>query len=37
MNAIDGFVAERMLRAVALPVLVVVMVLNVLWNYAFFD
>ena len=45
MYVIDGFVTYRILtavpsagdRAVALPALVVVMVLNVLWNYAFFD
>ncbi|HEV2091808.1 MAG TPA: tryptophan-rich sensory protein [Rubrobacter sp.] len=43
--AIDGFVAYRLLtavpsagdRAVALAALVVVMVLNALWNYAFFE
>ena len=43
--AIDGFVAYRALtavspvgdRAVALTALVVVMVLNALWNYAFFE
>ena len=43
--AIDGFVAYRMLTAVpsagdrwvALTALVVVMVLNALWNYAFFE
>ena len=42
---IDGFVAHRILtavpsagdRAVALTALVVVMVLNALWNYAFFE
>ena len=42
---IDGFVAYRMLtavpsvgdRAVALTALVVVMALNALWNYAFFE
>ena len=42
---IDGFVAYRMLtavpsagdRAVALTALAVVMVLNALWNYAFFE
>ena len=42
---IDGFVAYRILtavpstgdRAVALTALVVVMVLNALWNYAFFE
>ncbi len=43
--AIDGFVAYRVLtavssagdRAVALTALVVVMVLNALWSYAFFE
>jgi tryptophan-rich sensory protein len=42
---IDGFVTYRILtvvpsvgdRAVALTALVVVMVLNALWNYAFFE
>lgn len=45
MYVIDGFVAYRVLtavpsagdRTVALTALVVVMVLNALWNYAFFE